>query len=144
MSLICGLSRGILLKIVKVRLRAGICAPFQTARPGPGRLGPISPAIPAWTTGTVGGIAFSLTAFRGIAEEQGTDGHQTARTHGPAPADAGILSPTATILLAISFGLCAGYLDVGILLFKKYCWNRRGTFETRGIFPGQSRWATRF
>ena len=29
------------------------------------------------------------------------------------------LSPGSTVLLAIAFGLCAGYLDLGIMLFKK-------------------------
>ena len=33
------------------------------------------------------------------------------------------LSPTAAVLLAISFGLCGGYLDLVIIVFKKYCWN---------------------
>ena len=29
------------------------------------------------------------------------------------------LSPAAAVLLAISFGLCAGYLDLFLMLFKK-------------------------
>jgi arylsulfatase A-like enzyme len=32
------------------------------------------------------------------------------------------LSPTAAVLLAISFGLCAGYLDLFLMLFKKLYW----------------------
>jgi arylsulfatase A-like enzyme len=40
-----------------------------------------------------------------------------------------------TILLAIAFGLCAGYLDVGILIFKKFCWNSEGHFRTAHDFP---------
>jgi arylsulfatase A-like enzyme len=39
------------------------------------------------------------------------------------------------ILLAIAFGLCAGYLDVGILVFKKYCWNSEGYFRNASDFP---------
>ena len=45
------------------------------------------------------------------------------------------LAPTATILLAISFGLCAGYLDIGILVFKKYCWNSERYFRNARDFP---------
>jgi arylsulfatase A-like enzyme len=41
----------------------------------------------------------------------------------------------ATILLAIAFGLCAGYLDVGIIVLKKYCWNSEGYFRTASDFP---------
>ncbi len=44
------------------------------------------------------------------------------------------LAPTATILLAISFGLCAGYLDIGILIFKKFCCNSEGHFRTARDF----------
>ena len=49
------------------------------------------------------------------------------------------LSPMAMILLAISFGICAGYLDVGAVVIKKYYLNSEGHFVTRGIFPGLSR-----
>ena len=45
------------------------------------------------------------------------------------------LAPMATILLAISFGLCAGYLDIGVLFFKKYCWNSEGHFRNARDFP---------
>ena len=44
-------------------------------------------------------------------------------------------APRATLLLAISFGLCAGYLDVGFLFFKKYCWNAEGYFRNASDFP---------
>ncbi len=40
------------------------------------------------------------------------------------------LSPTAVVLLALSFGLCAGYLDLGIMLFKKVCWDKEGYIRT--------------
>ncbi len=45
------------------------------------------------------------------------------------------LDPTATILLAISFGLCGGFLDVGIIVFKKCCWNNEGHYRTARDFP---------
>ncbi len=45
------------------------------------------------------------------------------------------LSPAAAILLAISFGLCAGYLDVAITLLGKYCWNKDGYFRNARDFP---------
>ena len=41
----------------------------------------------------------------------------------------------AAILLAISFGLCAGYLDVAIIVFKKFCWNPEGYYRTARDFP---------
>src|ERR1700733_205652 len=46
-----------------------------------------------------------------------------------------VLSPTGAILLAISFGLCAGYLDLGFILFKRLCWNAEGYFRTARDFP---------
>ena len=45
------------------------------------------------------------------------------------------LGPMATILLAISIGLCAGYLDVGAMVFKKYCLNTEGHFRNARDFP---------
>src|SRR5271154_5361453 len=45
------------------------------------------------------------------------------------------LSPTAAVLLAIAFGLCGGYLDLGVILFKKYCLNEEGYFRTARDFP---------
>jgi len=33
------------------------------------------------------------------------------------------LSPASAILLAVWFGLCAGYLDVALIVRKKLCWN---------------------
>jgi arylsulfatase A-like enzyme len=46
------------------------------------------------------------------------------------PASRNSLSPMAAVLLAVSFGLCAGYLDLGIILFKKFCWDKEGYFRT--------------
>ena len=52
------------------------------------------------------------------------------------------LAPTATIPLAISVRPCAGYLDIGILVFKKYCWNSERYFRNARDFPWiRSRWA---
>ena len=45
------------------------------------------------------------------------------------------LSPMAVVLLAVSFGLCAGYLDLVIIVFKKICWNNEGYFRTGRDFP---------
>jgi arylsulfatase A-like enzyme len=45
------------------------------------------------------------------------------------------LSPTAAVLLAISFGLCAGYLDLGVILFKRFCLNPEGSFRSARDFP---------
>jgi arylsulfatase A-like enzyme len=45
------------------------------------------------------------------------------------------LSATATVLLAISFGLCGGYLDLGVMLFKKTCLNQEGSFRSGKDFP---------
>ncbi|HEX3451552.1 MAG TPA: sulfatase, partial [Isosphaeraceae bacterium] len=36
----------------------------------------------------------------------------------------------AAILLALSVGLCAGYLDVGVIVFRKLFWNQEGYFRT--------------
>ena len=36
------------------------------------------------------------------------------------------LSPAAAVLLAISFGLCGGYLDLTFMLFRKFCWDQEG------------------
>jgi len=41
----------------------------------------------------------------------------------------------ATILLAIAFGLFAGYLDVGAVVVKKYFWNSEGHFRSARDFP---------
>jgi arylsulfatase A-like enzyme len=45
------------------------------------------------------------------------------------------LSSAATIGLAIGFGLCAGYLDVAIIVFKRFCWNPEGYYRTARDFP---------
>src|SRR5690242_16113404 len=45
------------------------------------------------------------------------------------------LSPAAAILLAVSFGLCGGYLDLGFIVFKRFCWNPEGSFRAASDFP---------
>ncbi len=45
------------------------------------------------------------------------------------------LRPAAAVLLAISFGLCGGYLDLCLMLFKKFCWNDEWIFANRQGFP---------
>ena len=45
------------------------------------------------------------------------------------------LSPMAAVLLAIAVGLCGGYLDLGIIVFKRCCWNEEGYFRTARDFP---------
>ena len=45
------------------------------------------------------------------------------------------LSAMAMILLAISFGICAGYLDVGAVVIKKYYLNSEGHFRNARDFP---------
>jgi arylsulfatase A-like enzyme len=45
------------------------------------------------------------------------------------------LSLPAAMLLAISFGLCGGYLDLGAILFKKTFLNEEGSFRSPADFP---------
>ena len=45
------------------------------------------------------------------------------------------LSPTAAVLLAVSFGLCGGYLDLGLIVFKRLCLNPEGAFRSPRDFP---------
>ena len=45
------------------------------------------------------------------------------------------LSPTAAVLLAVSFGLCGGYLDLGLIAFKRLCLNPEGSFRSPRDFP---------
>jgi arylsulfatase A-like enzyme len=45
------------------------------------------------------------------------------------------LSPAAAVLLAFSFGLFAGYLDVAIIVLKKLCWNPEGYYRIARDFP---------
>ena len=45
------------------------------------------------------------------------------------------LSSTAAVALAIALGLIGGYLDVAIIVLKKYFWNEERTFGTGSDFP---------
>jgi arylsulfatase A-like enzyme len=45
------------------------------------------------------------------------------------------VSPTGAILLAISFGLCGGYLDLSFMLFRKFCWDQEGFVRSGRDFP---------
>jgi hypothetical protein len=45
------------------------------------------------------------------------------------------LSPAAAILLAISFGLCAGYLDLFLMLFRKLYWQDEWILRIGRDFP---------
>jgi arylsulfatase A-like enzyme len=45
------------------------------------------------------------------------------------------LTPTAAIVLAVSFGLCAGYLDVVFIVVRKFFWNPEGYYRTARDFP---------
>ncbi len=51
------------------------------------------------------------------------------------PAGHGRLTPLSAILLAISFGLAAGYLDLAIMVFKKYFWNGLRNYANASDFP---------
>ena len=45
------------------------------------------------------------------------------------------VSPASAIALAIGFGLCAGYLDLAIIVFKKLWWNPEGYYRVARDFP---------
>jgi arylsulfatase A-like enzyme len=46
-----------------------------------------------------------------------------------------LLSPAGAILLAIALGLCGGYLDLVVMIFRKYCWNDLRYFWSGSDFP---------
>ena len=50
--------------------------------------------------------------------------------HGRVP-----LSPMGAVLLASLFGVCGGYLDLGLIVFKKFCLNHEGSFRVARDFP---------
>jgi arylsulfatase A-like enzyme len=56
----------------------------------------------------------------------------SAIRHGPTRVH---LSPRDTILLAIAMGLCGGYLDLIILVFRKYLWNDLRYYWSGSDFP---------
>ncbi len=65
-------------------------------------------------------------------------GHEVAELMDTKPAGVGSakspgripLSWTAAILLAISLGLCAGYLDLLVMVSRKHLWDEEGYFRT--------------
>src|ERR1700690_3415236 len=56
-------------------------------------------------------------------------------TAAPPPQGRVPLSPMAAMLLAIWFGVCGGYLDLGLIVFKKFCLNHEGSFRVARDFP---------
>ncbi len=50
-------------------------------------------------------------------------------------ASGGRLSPTTAIVMALTFGLCAGYLDSGLIVFKKWFLNPEGYYRLARDFP---------
>lgn len=45
------------------------------------------------------------------------------------------LSPAAALLLAAWLGLCAGYLDVALIVARKFWWDKEGWYRTARDFP---------
>ena len=46
-----------------------------------------------------------------------------------------LLSPARTVLLAVTLGLCGGYLDLVVMVVMKYCWNDLRYFWSGSDFP---------
>ena len=69
--------------------------------------------------------------LEGIAPMESTPTKTAARRPpGPVP-----LSPMGAVLLAVLFGLCGGYLDLGVIVFKKLCLNPERSFRCARDFP---------
>ncbi len=69
--------------------------------------------------------------LEGMAPMESTPTKTAARRpHGRVP-----LSPMGAVLLAILFGVCGGYLDLGLIVFKKFCLNHEGSFRVARDFP---------
>jgi len=45
------------------------------------------------------------------------------------------LSPSTALLLAIWLGLCAGYLDLGAIVYKRFSINKEGSYRSARDFP---------
>ncbi len=58
-----------------------------------------------------------------------------ANASGRPSASGGRLSPTTAIVMALTFGLCAGYLDSGLIVFKRWFLNPEGYYRTARDFP---------
>jgi arylsulfatase A-like enzyme len=50
-------------------------------------------------------------------------------------ASGGRLSPTTAIVMALTFGLCAGFLDSGLIVFKRWFLNPEGYYRMARDFP---------
>ena len=63
--------------------------------------------------------------------EASIDGHQLTRNLISAYPRTGCgLSPIIVIMFALAVGLCAGYLDVALIVFRKFFWNREGYYRS--------------
>jgi arylsulfatase A-like enzyme len=56
--------------------------------------------------------------------------HEGHREHGRIR-----FSAVETVMVAIALGLCGGYLDLLMLVLRKYCWNERQYYWTASDFP---------
>ncbi len=79
----------------------------------------------------VGRCAPTVDAARWVLTAMNTDPLQSAQRRSPRLLQ---LSPIALVMLAITFGLCAGYLDLGIMLFKKYFVHSEGYIRSARDF----------
>jgi arylsulfatase A-like enzyme len=69
--------------------------------------------------------------LEGIAPMESSPAKTAARRpHGRVP-----LTPTGAVLLAILCGVCGGYLDLGLIVFKRFCLNPEGSFRCARDFP---------
>jgi arylsulfatase A-like enzyme len=69
--------------------------------------------------------------LEGIAPMESTPTKTEAhRPHGRVP-----LSPMSAVMLAILFGVCGGYLDLALIVFKKLCLNPEGSYRCARDFP---------
>jgi arylsulfatase A-like enzyme len=76
-----------------------------------------------------------VMAVANHAERQASMDTASSETAARRPPSRVPLSPTAAVLLAIALGLCGGYLDLGVIVFKKYGLNEEGYFRTARDFP---------
>jgi arylsulfatase A-like enzyme len=80
-------------------------------------------------------IPSSSIVVEDIAEELAVMDTAPSDVAGRRPPSRILLTPPAALLLAISLGLCAGYLDVALILLKKVCLNPEGYFRAARDFP---------
>ena len=72
-----------------------------------------------------------------VIEGEGRSAMDTAPPERPdrGPRSRVALTPASVILLSIAIGLCAGYLDLAIIVFKKFCWNPEGYYRVARDSP---------